>query len=315
MIYSIGVIFLPGFSEWSYWSVFSAFNRLNELLGYQAYRLFSIGAFDKDVRSDLGQHFVMQHCFPDTPDADSLIFLGGENDLYIEYGSFMSRLVQRHKGETLVGIASGVRFLADTGLLNGYRAAPWPGLNDIKTEDYKNIEFVDEPFCMDKDRLTCAGRGSTLALMLAWVAHEKGLPAAAMLQKDFENEFNFMSSELTFPYSINGSPANQVQPELTEALELMHSNVREPLSTQEIADHLKVSRRQLERLFKKFLNTVPSRYYMKVRLESVRQALRNTNNSISTLADDFGFSSGAHLSACYKKHYGINPSEDRRSPL
>ena len=38
----------------------------------------------------------------------------------------------------------------------------------------------------------------------------------------------------------------------------MEANIEEPLTTDEIAQHVCVSRRQLERIFKQYLNRVPS---------------------------------------------------------
>ena len=44
-----------------------------------------------------------------------------------------------------------------------------------------------------------------------------------------------------------------------------------PMALDELSQHIGLSRRQLERLFKKYLNCVPTRYYLQLRLERARQ--------------------------------------------
>ena len=81
-------------------------------------------------------------------------------------------------------------------------------------------------------------------------------------------------------------------PKLTQAVLLMEANIEEPLTTDEIAQHVCVSRRQLERIFKQYLNRVPSQYYLELRLNRARQMLMQTSKSIIQIGLSCGFSSG-----------------------
>jgi transcriptional regulator GlxA family with amidase domain len=91
----------------------------------------------------------------------------------------------------------------------------------------------------------------------------------------------------------------------------MENNIEEPLTTDEIIYHANISRHQLERLFKKYLTSVPSRYYLRIRLEKARARLLSSNKSIADIGLSCGFSSGAHFSTAYRNQYGLTPSEDR----
>lgn len=112
------------------------------------------------------------------------------------------------------------------------------------------------------------------------------------------------------PFSIGKRTAMKNR-KLQDALELMQFNLTEPLSTAEISEHINITPRQLERLFKQNFNLPPSRYYMRLRLEAVREAIRTTQNTVSELAEQFGFSSGSHLSSRYKGYFDVPPSQDR----
>ena len=106
-----------------------------------------------------------------------------------------------------------------------------------------------------------------------------------------------------------------VPPKLVEAASLMESNIEEPISLEDLAGLLQISRRQLERLFKQNLNCSPSRYYMRVRLYRARQLLKQTTLSIVEIAMLCGFSSTPHFSKCYRLHLGLSPRQERTQKI
>jgi transcriptional regulator GlxA family with amidase domain len=92
----------------------------------------------------------------------------------------------------------------------------------------------------------------------------------------------------------------------------MEANLEEPMSLDELAQHVGLSRRQLERLFQKHLRCVPTRYYLELRLARARQLLLQTSMSIVDVAFACGFVSAPHFSKCYRDFYGIPPRDERR---
>jgi len=102
------------------------------------------------------------------------------------------------------------------------------------------------------------------------------------------------------------------QPKLTEAVSLMEANIEEPISLEELSSLVGISRRQLERLFQKYLQCVPTRYYMELRLKRARLLLLQTDKPVIDIALACGFISATHFSKCYRDFYSIPPSEARR---
>jgi AraC-like DNA-binding protein len=101
------------------------------------------------------------------------------------------------------------------------------------------------------------------------------------------------------------------QPKLSEAITLMEANIEETIELDELAGYVGLSRRQLERLFQKYLHCSPSKYYLKLRLYRARQLLRQTSMSIIEIATACGFVSSPHFSKCYRIHIGISPKAER----
>ncbi len=102
------------------------------------------------------------------------------------------------------------------------------------------------------------------------------------------------------------------QPKLQEIVALMEANLEEPIDLDELAVYVNVSRRQLERLFQKYLHCSPSRYYLKLRLIRARQLLKQTSMSIIEVASVCGFVSTPHFSKCYREYFGIPPRDERQ---
>ncbi|TAL99789.1 MAG: helix-turn-helix domain-containing protein [Paraburkholderia sp.] len=160
---------------------------------------------------------------------------------------------------------------------------------------------------------TCCGGASTLDLGLQLVRDILGTKAASellgVLTKDRIREpHERQRADTRFHFG-------EAAPKLCEAIALMEANIEEPLQTEEIAQLLDMSRRQLERLFRQHLDTVPSRYYLDLRLQRAQQMLRQTDHSILQIGLMCGFSSAAHFSTTYRTVFGIAPREERQQIL
>ncbi|MBF7731519.1 GlxA family transcriptional regulator [Pseudomonas sp. N040] len=210
----------------------------------------------------------------------------------------------------LVGaISAGVYPLAHLGLLDGYRAAVHWRWHDDFTERFPKAITTSHLFDWDRDRLTASGGLTVLDMLLALLAREQGAELAGAVSEELVVERIREGSErqrIPLQNRIGSS-----HPKLTQAVLLMEANIEEPLTTDEIAQHVCVSRRQLERIFKQYLNRVPSQYYLELRLNKARQLLMQTSKSIIQIGLSCGFSSGPHFSSAYRNFFGATPREDR----
>jgi transcriptional regulator GlxA family with amidase domain len=102
---------------------------------------------------------------------------------------------------------------------------------------------------------------------------------------------------------------------LIAAIGMMEDANDEPRPVREIAADVELSARQLERLFAKYLQASPSRYYLKLRLDRAREMLLQTPKSILDVAVACGFASASHFSRCYRAIYGHKPSDERAGGL
>ncbi|WP_196160374.1 GlxA family transcriptional regulator [Reinekea sp. G2M2-21] len=309
MSFKIGFILLPGYSSMTYVSAMEPLLMCNELMGETVFETFTVALSGAKTVSSLGNAIDTHYSLENAPKADTWIVAGTSPARHPQTPGLVDFLIEKSASASIGGLASGSYTLAKAGLLNGYRGVVhWLTYDELLTE-HKSILLANEQFCIDRDRLTCRGGSSSLDLMLMWIAKNVSAETAEAISKHFVNErlgipSNAMPQELS-------ERTRAEQPKLAEALELMENNIEEPLTTDDIAYHVKISRRQLERLFKKHLNAVPSRYYLQIRLEEARSRLFNGTESIADIGLGCGFSSGAHFSTAYRNQYGLTPSEDR----
>ncbi|QIH10185.1 MULTISPECIES: transcriptional regulator ArgR [unclassified Pseudomonas] len=222
-------------------------------------------------------------------------------------GTALKQLVR--SGCVVGGLSAGVYPLAQLGLLDGYRAAVHWRWQDDFAERFPKVIATSHLFDWDRDRLTACGGMSVLDLLLAVLARDHGAELAGAVSEELVVERIREGGErqrIPLQNRLGSS-----HPKLTQAVLLMEANIEEPLTTDEIAQHVCVSRRQLERIFKQYLNRVPSQYYLELRLNKARQMLMQTSKSIIQIGLSCGFSSGPHFSSAYRNFFGATPREDR----
>ena len=210
----------------------------------------------------------------------------------------------------LGALCTGTYALAQAGLLNGYRCTiHWENLASLR-ENFPQLVISTELFEIDRNRITCSGGTAPLDMMLQLIGRQQNHELAGAISEEFTCErIRGRHDRQRIPLRLRLGTS---QPKLVEAVSLMEANIEEPMSPDELARHIGLSRRQLERLFQKYLNCVPTRYYLELRLRRARQLLLQTSMSIVDVAFACGFVSAPHFSKCYRDHFGIPPRDERR---
>ncbi|GGY10811.1 helix-turn-helix domain-containing protein [Massilia dura] len=211
------------------------------------------------------------------------------------------------------GVGAAVLWLAGAGHAAGIRIAlPWALYADTEEITERTI-MTPHLFEIDGRYLTCCGGAASIDFALTLIEHLFGSAIGAAVKEALcidrvrgADERQRVALQARF---------GALQPKLSEAVTLMEANIEEPLSTDDIANLVGLSRRQLERLFKQYLGSLPSRYYLELRLQRARQLLLETNHSIVQVGLMCGFSSGSHFSTAFGALFGNTPREERQRKL
>lgn len=103
------------------------------------------------------------------------------------------------------------------------------------------------------------------------------------------------------------------QDKLSKAIEYIHAQYPEKINIDMIANIAGMSERHFSRLFREAFNTTFRDYLIEYRLEKSQEMLEKTTLSITEISFSVGFFDLTHFSRMFKKKYGCNPQQYRRS--
>lgn len=230
---------------------------------------------------------------------DVLILCGGdEPNLPTQYPDLLAQLT--HWATQPVGLGALGKagwLLAQMGALDGFRCSlPEPAAS-MSFAAFSELTPVAAPFCVDRERLTCVGPQAVQGLMHELLARTHGRGLIVRMEKHAARQARPL-------LPVHDAPAK-----LQATLALMNDNLSPTLGIDELADALCVSRRHLERLFKRSLGCSPSRHYLDLRLQQARRLLRGGEQSLSEVARGCGFVSVQHFFRCYRQYFGAHPRD------
>lgn len=263
------------------------------------------------VNASNGLNLSINGALSDIDKPDILFVCGGVDIAEVVSDELVAALkTASQSGIQLGAMCTGTYVLAKAQLLNGYRCTiHWENIAALR-EEFPEAVISAGLFEIDRDRFTCAGGTASIDMMLNLIRETHGQELVTVIAEEFVRErIRGRNDRQRVPLRHQLGTS---QPKLVEAVSLMESNIEEPMSLDELAHHVGLSRRQLERLFQKHLSCVPTRYYLELRLRRARELLLQTSKSIVDIAFACGFVSAPHFSKCYRDFFGIPPRDERR---
>ncbi|REG82866.1 AraC family transcriptional regulator with amidase-like domain [Marinomonas pollencensis] len=308
-----GFLLLPHYSMLGFSSAIETLHMANWVTGKELYRFCTIGHGVSEIASNTGVTTHTDYTTVDAPKDLDAIFVCGASPVTQNESQTLENWLkkQAQKQVHLGGLCTGSYLLAKAGLLNGYRATiHWWNIANLRDE-FPDTIVSSHLFEVDRDRFTCSGGTAAMDMMLFLIGKQHGMTLASTISEQFVCErIRTHDDPQRIPLQARIGTG---QPKLVEAVQLMEANIREPLSSDDIAYHVGVSRRHLERLFKQNLSSVPSRYYLELRLQHAKQMLLQTDKSITEVGLECGFTTAPHFSTTYKGFFGLSPRAERKN--
>ena len=306
-----GFLLMPEYSLMTFAAAIDQMRMANRLAGKILYEWEILAATDEPVYSSA--ELSMQSIdMKKAGRLDAIFVCGGTNIEGKVSKPVTAWLREQSKKRIALGaICTGTFILAEAGLLKDYRCViHWENMIGLR-ELYPELIISPDMFEIDRDRYTCAGGSASMDMMVYLIAQKHGWELATDIAEEFLVErIRGRNDRQRLPLRLQLGAS---QPKLAEAVAFMEANIEELISLDEIASHVGLSRRQLERLFQKYLHCVPTRYYMRLRLMHARQLLLQTSMPIVDIAFASGFVSTPHFSKCYREHFGIPPRDERKA--
>lgn len=252
---------------------------------------------DFNLQTGLGRRF------------DIIVICGGyrcdlnKNDLISSF------LISANKyGSYFIGLWNGTVALANAGLANGLECAVHPNNHAYAKEKFPNAIVSNKTLVFNERFASSSGVNSSQEVMLNLTERVTNSKLVHKIREVLSCDQGPSKGKPT-ELSLYDPPS--LPETLKVVLRLMESNVEEPLEIEELVNISGLSRRKIERLFNRHLDSTPSKFYLEIRLKHAYRLLLQSNDSITDVAISSGFLTSSHFSNSFKRSYGMSPSKMR----
>jgi len=305
-------VLLPNFTLLCFAAAMDALRIANRMANKPLYSWVVTGEGGDTVACSAGTEFKLQEDLPELMRDDTVMVCGG---LDVQKGTTKKLLNwlrrEARRGLRMGGLCTASYTMARAGLLDGKKATIHWENQDSFAEEFEEVRLTKSVFVVDGNRMSTAGGTSSIDLMLTIIADDHG-----------EELANAVADQLIYSTIRTDQDTQRLSvptrigvrhPKLSQVIQMMEAHIEEPISPAVLASDVGMSTRQLERLFRRYLNRSPKRYYMELRLQKARNLLMQTDMSVINVALACGFASPSHFSKCYRAHYDTTPYRERGS--
>ena len=299
-------VLMENFTLLSFSSALDALRIANRMSGKTLYEWIFIGENEGVVSCSAGTQFKLDNSLIELHRDDTILLCGGTSIQEATTKKLIGWLRREaRRGLTIGGLCTAAYPMAKAGLLDEKKATIHWENQDSFAEEFLEVELTKTVFVCDGNRYTTAGGTSSIDLLLKIIADEHGEELAnavadQMIYSSIRTDQD--TQRLSVPTRIGVR-----HPKLSKVIQMMEINIEEPISPSILAKDVGMSTRQLERLFRRYLDRSPKRYYMELRLQKARNLLMQTDMSVINVALACGFASPSHFSKCYRAHYDTTP--------
>lgn len=223
---------------------------------------------------------------------------------------FSPWIIEQYKqGAEVVSFCVGAFFLAETGLLDGKQCAThWIHADNFR-QRYPKVDLVDGKIMTEEDGIyTSGGAYAFLNLLLHLIEKYAGREIAILASKTFSIDIDRNSQS---PFIIFEGQKNHEDQKIIEAQRFIENNYEKTIRVDELAKKLAVSRRTLERRFKKATSNTVTEYVQRVKVEAAKKDLETSSKNVTEVMYDVGYSDTKSFRNLFRRITGLTPIEYR----
>ena len=314
---TFGFLLLPGFPMSCLTSAIEPLRVANEISAAPVFDWCLVSEQGAPVRSSARVGFDTDVALPALDSVDYLLVLGAPDSQFANASAAFGRMrhLSRH-GTRLGAISGGVFPLARSGLLHGVRASVHWCYRAAFCAEFPEIDASDEVIVIDHNCHTASGAAAAFDLMLHLIGDRLGAEVATEIACWFQHPIiRSTGVRQRVPTLHCDSTVDCESDPVRRAIDLLSDHIEDSITIAEVADHMNMSQRQLERRFKSATGQSPSMYYRLLRMNAARQLVRFSTRPISEIAAEVGCTNASHLSKSYRSIFGLTPHEDRRKTV
>jgi len=223
---------------------------------------------------------------------------------------FIPWIIKHYKtGAEVASLCLGAFLLASTGLLEGRKCAThWLAANEFR-KMFPGVNLVEDKIITDENGIYSSGGAySSLNLILYLVEKFAGREAAVFCSKAFQIDIQRDSQS---PFTIFIGQKDHEDDSVKKAQEFIETNFKNKITVDQLASMLALSRRNLERRFKKATANTVVEYIQRVKVEAAKQSLESSRENVNEVMYNVGYSDPKAFRTTFKKITGLSPIQYR----
>ncbi|MEM7600822.1 MAG: GlxA family transcriptional regulator [Verrucomicrobiota bacterium] len=224
-----------------------------------------------------------------------------------------SKIVKRlaERARRLVSICAGAFFLAEAGILNGKNATThWRGSGELARR-YPEIDVqADSIYVKDGNTYTSAGVTAGIDLALALVEEDLGRAMALECARQLVVFMRRPGGQSQFSATLESQDVEQNS--IRELIAWATDHPSADLSVTALAERAHMSLRNFSRVFRREVGQTPAAFVEKIRVESSRRQLEESDHSLESIASHCGFGSADSMRRSFYRVVKVAPSGYRQ---
>jgi len=223
---------------------------------------------------------------------------------------FLPWIIKQYKtGAEVVSLCIGAFILAATGLLKGRSCTThWLAADEFR-KLYPDVNLMPYKIITDEHGIyTSGGAYSSLNLILYLVEKFAGREMAIASSKMFEIDIERNSQSIFMMFHGQKDHDDET---IKRAQQFIEQNYQGKITVDNLANMLALSRRHLERRFKKATSNTVVEYMQRVRVEAAKISLETIRENVNEVMYNVGYTDTKAFRIIFKKITGLSPIEYR----
>lgn len=294
--------------------VFSQVNSFYETEGKQPVFNINLVGAKKEIKLHDSSFSVHTDFFLDEVEKTDLIFIpafAGKMETVLETNKEMIPWIAAHykKGAEVVSLCVGAFMLAKTGLLDGKKCSThWRAADEFRRM-FPEVDLQTDKIITEQDGIyTSGGATSYWNLLLYLVEKYTNRETAILTSKIFAID---IKRDNQTQFIIFKGQKSHTDEDVKRAQKFIENNFAEKFTVDELSEKIALSRRSLERRFKKATSNTINEYVQRVKIEAAKKSFETSRKNITEVMFDVGYSDTKAFRGIFKKLTGMTPFDYR----
>jgi transcriptional regulator GlxA family with amidase domain len=310
---TVALVVFPGLQSLDLVGPMEVFATANKFAGRDVYRLTVAALKAGPVATSSGLAIAADSSLGDVDGPlDTLMVVGGDgtygavaDDTFVAH---VRRLAARSK--RITSVCSGAFVLAQAGLLDGRTATTHWSVCELLADLFPAVTVDPDPiYVRDGNVYTSAGVTSGMDLALALVEDDLGRDLALQVARQLVLFLRRPANQSQFSAQLAAQMAERDG--LRDAQRHVVDHPELDCSVAALARVAVMSERHFARCFTEEVGVTPARYVERVRVETARRLLEDTDDGVEAVAAQAGFGTAETMRRTFLRVLRTSPSEYR----